>query len=156
MLSTLTKLDISDNQIKARACRQLCHHCRLLTRLQDLPEQLSDLCNLETLWGFKNKVGPALPEWFGKMTALTDLNLFNNAIMRLPESMSGLVNMEQLNLASNKIIRVPSLDGMVNLKRLALYMNRISQMADLRTQSKLEKLEIYQNILPQLPVCCAM
>ena len=76
--------------------------------------------------------------------------------MRLPDSMSGLVNMDQLNLACNKIIRVPSLDGMTNLKRLALFMNRISQMADLRTQSKLEKLEIYQNILPQLPACCAM
>ena len=70
--------------------------------------------------------------------------------------MSCLVNMDQLNLASNKIIRVPSLDGMVNLKRLALYMNKISQMADLKTQSKLEKLELYQNIMSQLPLCCAM
>ncbi len=165
LLTALTKLDVSENQIKvphppthppSSLLLQFLLRLNCLTRAQEFPEQLSDLCNLETLWAFKNKLGPPLPEWIGKLTSLTDLNLFNNGIMKLPDSMSNLVNMDQLNLAANKIIRVPSLDGMVNLKRLALFQNRISQMADLKTQSKLEKLEIYQNIMPQLPFCCAM
>ncbi len=133
MLTALTKLDVSENQIKVGLCllRVYGFVFRVLGLLparafadsapQDFPEQLGDLPNLETLWAFKNKLGPALPEWFGKLTALTDLNLFNNSILKLPDSMSNLVAMDQLNLASNKIIRVPSLDGMVNLKRLALY-----------------------------------
>ena len=58
--------------------------------MKDIPDEITNLKNLEQLWiGGENGGNSisALPEEIGKLENLTSLNLYGNPISELPESL---------------------------------------------------------------------
>jgi Leucine-rich repeat (LRR) protein len=84
MLTTLTTLDLSGNQ------------------LSDLPASFGNHTKLTELNLSDNKISQ-LPQSFGNLTALKTLNLSDNRLFQLPESIGNLTDLTTLELAGNPL-----------------------------------------------------
>lgn len=117
-LAQLTELDVSCNQ------------------LSSLPDSLGTLTKLITLNASSNRIDatvlppgtdplsvsePLAPEFLGKLTNLTNLNLGENQLIKLPESLSNLTRLKHLSLDSNHFTALPkSLSHLTLLRSLQL------------------------------------
>lgn len=78
--------------------------------LQELPNSLTNLINLDTLNVAGNYI-TKLPEKIGKLHKLTFLNLELNNLKKLPKSIGKLKKLEYLNISRNKITYLPNSFG---------------------------------------------
>ena len=108
--------------------------------LVTLPEAFGNLSLLEELDGYNNDL-KRLPDSFGGLASLTKVDLHNNNLEGLPESIGDLNNLEELNLKSNSIRSLPeSIGNLKSLKTLALARNSISSIPE--SIGRLDSLEI--------------
>ncbi|XP_076636739.1 uncharacterized protein LOC143349394 [Colletes latitarsis] len=99
-----------------------------------------------------------LPTDFTKSLAnLTYLNLSNNRLSDLPDSLNLLERLTYLNLGYNKFVCVPNVVGkLTSLKTLKAHQNSIICCTNsLETLSNLESLDLSSNQLSDLPSSCA-
>ena len=84
---------------------------------------------------------------------ITHLNLSNNQLTQLPDSLSNLVNLQHLNLSRNKLTQLPDFFGnLVNLEWLDLSNNQLTQFSGpIGNLVNLEWLDLDRNELTQLP-----
>lgn len=119
--------------------------------LDRLPTSLLHLPNLEHL----NVSGcpiEELPE-FGEMPHLRNLNLHDNSLTRLPESIGTLTNLKRLSLDSNNLEALPdSLTQLSTLEKLNISFNQITRLPDgMKWMASLQNLNISSNMLEALP-----
>ncbi|KAG2524493.1 hypothetical protein BBO99_00002535 [Phytophthora kernoviae] len=97
-----------------------------------------------------------LPDTFGNCTKLKVLRASNNALVSLPESMTGLANcLVDLQLAHNQLVNAPhALSALHALERLDLSFNRLETLdeLDFSQLSRLQVLRLSGNRLTELPL----
>ncbi len=121
-------------------------------RLETLPDAFGNLKSLEELDGCNNELR-RLPDSFGSLASLKKVDLRNNKLEGLPDSIGGLNNLEELNLKSNNVKVVPEAIGELRrLKTLNLAKNNLSSIP--KTIGRLNSLEILSvgdNNLDEIP-----
>lgn len=81
-----------------------------------MPVGITNLVNLEYLNLQCNYEIESLPEDFGNLTSLTELNLRDNSIITLPESFGNLASLTELDLSHNPLEALP--ENFANLASL--------------------------------------
>jgi Leucine-rich repeat (LRR) protein len=180
-LTSLKKLLLSTNQITSLyndlgACQSLtyldlrCNHVAslppdigLLTNLQELhitrncltylPPELGACRSLQVLNLDYNRLHGQLPDTFGLATSLITVDLSNNQITGLPESIVALVKLESLNLTSNLLTALPdSITFLDKLSMLNLSANKIATIPlQLLKMTFLQSLNLSNNLMTYLP-----
>ena len=137
--ASLVSLDLSDNQI------------------DDVPASLlQPLVNLETLMLFKNALGQGgkkgLPEEISALSKLSELNVFNNKLIKLPKGLGECAGLTVLNAGGNKIKTLPKTDTWTKLVELKAHQNGLIMLPGLETLGALETFKLDMNrALSQLP-----
>ena len=80
---------------------------------------------------------------------MTFLELSNNAIGSIPNSINGMARLKKLKLSKNRIEKVPDLSGLTALDTLLLDNNRITLVSGL--PKKLKTLALQGNALQTIP-----
>ncbi|MCP4762103.1 MAG: leucine-rich repeat domain-containing protein, partial [archaeon] len=88
-----------------------------------------------------------LPDWFGNLTTLEELNLSWNKLTSLPESFGNLKNLKILHLYKNKIRKLPeSIGNLKKLQEIYLSQNELTTLpntfCDLRS---LQEIDLQRN-----------
>lgn len=117
-----------------------------------LPEEMSDLSNLQILDLSNNQISGQVPLFLSNMTTLLDLQLFSNQLNgTIPAELANLSQLTSLDLGWNQLHGSipPELGNLSNLTRLALYSNRLSGTIppELGNLTNLEYLLIRDNLL---------
>lgn len=121
-------------------------------KLQQLPPEVADLLQLETLTLNYNQL-TQLPEWLPQLVNLTCLDLASNQLTQLPEWLPQLVNLTYLDLASNQLTRLPeTLGRLSNLTHLYLGGNQIPPLPQFfKKLQNLHSLSIGHNLFSEIP-----
>jgi len=142
----------------------------------DLPEEIAELDNLETLvclrcsfkqfpkalCGLKNlkslnilcKSLETLPDEFGNLSSLTTFDMRGSKIEYLPQSIGNLTNLEVFQLAANKKLKaLPySIGKLTNLKFLEIRASDLTTLPEtIGNLTQLKLLGLYANNLNDLP-----
>ncbi|KAK4557532.1 hypothetical protein RGQ29_007332 [Quercus rubra] len=133
-LSTVTELDLSENQIMA------------------LPPTIGGLSALTKLAIHSNQI-INLPDSFGELINLTDLDLHANRLKSLPASFRNLINLINLDLGSNDFTHLPETIGsLTRLMRLNVETNQLEELPyTIGSCSSLVELRLDFNQLRALP-----
>lgn len=83
--------------------------------------------------------------------SLTELNVFNNRLIKLPQELRSLVRLQDLNASGNKLKTFPQPGDWTNLRRLAVSWNTIVHVPDLEGLNSLVHLQLNDNILTEWP-----
>ncbi|XP_048519020.1 protein flightless-1 [Dendroctonus ponderosae] len=136
-LSDLLFLDLSDN------------------RLETLPPQTRRLANLQTLVLNNNPMGHFQLRQLPSLTSLETLHLRNTQrnLANFPPSLENLLSLTDVDLAQNALPRVPdALYSLPSLRRLNLSDNDIAELSSaVEMWQKLETLNVAHNKLRALP-----
>ena len=85
-----------------------CYSLRTLNvsgnRLKTIPDELAQLVHLESFLAYSNQI-TSVPEWLSTLD-LTELNMFNNKILKLPAVLGELKLVTEMNFAANVIMQV--------------------------------------------------
>lgn len=142
----------------------------------ELPEQIAELDNLETLvclrcsfkqfpkalCGLKNlkslnilcKSLETLPDEFGNLSSLTTFDMRGSQIEYLPQSIGHLTNLEVFQLAANKKLKAlpDSIGKLTNLKLLEIRASDLTTLPEtIGNLTQLKLLGLYANNLNDLP-----
>ncbi|KAM8962259.1 LOW QUALITY PROTEIN: protein flightless-1 homolog [Pelodytes ibericus] len=124
-------------------------------KLDSLPPQMRRLVHLQTLILNNNPLLHAQLRQLPAMTALQTLHLRNTQRTQsnLPTSLEGLTNLSDVDLSQNDLTRVPEcVYSLGSLKRLNLSNNQITELSLCIDQwSQLETLNLSRNQLTSLP-----
>ena len=97
-------------------------------RLETLPDSISALTNLNTLWLTGNRL-TTIPDSISALTNLRRLYLNVNSLTTLPDSISLLTSLRELNLNENNISTLPdSISFLTNLETLSLSENMLTTL----------------------------
>ena len=69
-------------------------------KIKHIPDEIQMLIHLEKFYAYSNII-VNVPEWLGKLP-LTDVNLFNNQILKVPLALADLGGIAELNLAASR------------------------------------------------------
>ncbi|XP_050099114.1 leucine-rich repeat and calponin homology domain-containing protein isoform X2 [Anopheles aquasalis] len=131
-LHSLTYLDLRNNQLSV------------------LPREVCTL-PLQVLLVSNNRL-TTLPDEFGRMEKLTELDAACNQITHLPGRMGDLRNLRSLNLRSNQLVYLPRDLTCLELTFLDISSNKIATLPiELRLMSSLVDLELLDNPLTSPP-----
>eukprot|EP00795_Rhopilema_esculentum_P004854 gene4854-21183_t len=118
--------------------------------LTELPDDFGNLVNVEDLDLGDNRL-TSLPESFGNLQRLRKLNLGNNELENLPQGFRNLSVLQYLNLGNNKLKALPGgLDKMTALDILDCRANFISEFPPLGGIVNLKELYLSNNRIKQL------
>ncbi len=121
-------------------------------KITKIPEWLSKLVNLKVLLLSNNKI-TKIPEWVFKLKNLEILSLYNNKITEIPEWISKLEKLKDLSLSDNQIIKIPEwIFKLKKLKDLSLSGNKITKIPEwISKLIKLESLGLSRNQITEIP-----
>jgi len=138
----LTKLDLS-------AERSLDENAPALT---ELPDELSELTQLETLNLYGNKL-TGLPKWFVNFKHLSSLNIRANKLTVLPEWLGQLSRLRSLEISQNQLTVLPkSLERLSQLQDLHFWENSLTELPEWLGQlTELRVLSLRNNQVSVLP-----
>ncbi|WP_378188135.1 leucine-rich repeat domain-containing protein [Aquimarina sp. W85] len=177
-LQELTKLKISNNKVLSSIPNEI-ENLKHLTSIElshniltGLPDGIGKLSNLKSLNLTANKL-VALPDNFTALVHLKEINLHlnrlnslpnmssfgelialnvkNNQINSLPDSIGDLSNLKNLDISGNQITAIPeSIGKLSNLQHLKLSFNRLTSLPEnIRQLESLEVIERAGNPLDQ-------
>ena len=117
-----------------------------------LPYFIFYLTNLNTL-NLNNNQLTSVPESITRLTNLNTLNLNNNQLTSIPESITRLTNLTTLHLSYNKLTSIPeSITRITNLNKLHLNNNQISSVpGSINRITNLNTLDLSYNQLIVVP-----
>ena len=124
-------------------------------KLREVPDELGrNLPGLEIL-NMSNNFLRTLPDSIVYMTSLTQLSVLHNELETLPDRMGLLCNMRRLELSNNKLKALPdTFAALTHIKRLDLESNFLRLLPEnLDLMVKLETLNVNKNRLLRLPRC---
>jgi internalin A len=121
-------------------------------RLTELPPEIGQLTNLESLNLYANRLTSVPPE-IGQLTNLQELNLTWNQLTDLPPQIGQLTSLQRLSLAANLLTSVPPEIGqLTNLQSLNLDINRLTRLpSEIAKLTNLQYLYLNENQLRYLP-----
>ncbi|MEG3966849.1 leucine-rich repeat domain-containing protein [Microcoleus sp. T2B6] len=144
-LTNLTTLDLSDNEITDIS---FLGSLTNLTTLYLYSSQITDisflgsLTNLTTLYLSSNQITDI--SFLGSLTNLTTLDLSHNQISDI-SFLGSLTNLTTLNLCSNRITDISLLGSLTNLTTLNLKGNQITDISFFRSLTNLTELDLRDN-----------
>ncbi|MBU51152.1 MAG: hypothetical protein CL920_20890 [Deltaproteobacteria bacterium] len=118
-----------------------------------IPREIGHLINLETLILSSSSL-KKLPETFGKLTKLKELDLYNNQLRQFHECLRPLApNLQKLNLNSNEIPSLPEWIGeYTQLKEFLFERNHITSIPESIGQlTQLERLNLSCSPITDIP-----
>jgi internalin A len=120
--------------------------------LRGMPQSLSRLSRLRTLWAGDNKFSE-FPKSISKLTNLKGLNLSNNGLTVLPEGLQTLTQLEYLSVWGNTLKVLPQWVGaLARLTRLDVSYNELTSLPkSLASLTHLIDLDANSNKLKRLP-----
>lgn len=124
-------------------------------KLTEIPDALGpNLPGLEVL-NVSNNSLRTLPDSIVYMTSLTQLSVLHNELESLPRRIGLLCNMRRLEIANNRLGSLPdTFAALTHIKRLDLEGNRLRLLPEnLDLMVKLETLNVNKNRLLRLPRC---
>ena len=124
-----------------------------LNNLEFIPEWIKNLQSLKKLGLGGNKLLSNFQEWIDFLPPLKELNLYDNDITDLPDSIGILDSLESLKLPNNCLTELPgSFKNLSNLRKLDLSWNDIRFLPEwINSLSSLEELNLRGNRLKALP-----
>lgn len=125
----------------------------LSQRLQELPPEIGDFENLESLDLSYNKF-KTLPSKIGNLKKLKKLNLDENRLNKLPPEIGLLNNLESLALIRNGLQELPpEIGNLSKLKTLYLAYNELNSLPiEIKKLSHLEVLALDYNPIPETEI----
>ncbi|GAB4025111.1 hypothetical protein GCM10028773_50000 [Spirosoma koreense] len=122
-------------------------------RLTHIPKAVRQNRRLESLWMGNNQLKEVDVRLLRRLHRLTDLNLYNASLTRLPNSMGRLKHVKVLDLYYNKLTELPrQLGRMKRLEQLAIAHNDLKELPiSLAKLRRLQVLFAHHNRLSQLP-----
>jgi len=152
----LKLLDLSDNRLEELPPDiGMCFSLQTLNvssnRIKTFPDEIGQLAHLTTFLFFSNRIN-ILPEWVGALP-LTELNAFNNRILKLPHGLGALSEVREMNLAANVMMQLQheSIAQWKAVKVLNLYDCRLMKLCSLEALENLEELRLFNNNLEEVP-----
>eukprot|EP00283_Hemiselmis_rufescens_P020427 CAMPEP_0173453710 /NCGR_PEP_ID=MMETSP1357-20121228/51125_1 /TAXON_ID=77926 /ORGANISM="Hemiselmis rufescens, Strain PCC563" /LENGTH=1089 /DNA_ID=CAMNT_0014420683 /DNA_START=189 /DNA_END=3458 /DNA_ORIENTATION=+ len=135
LVTTLTELDLSENQIS------------------DLPQgsPLTALERLQVLRLSLNQIAN-IPDDISILRSLKELHLSSNRLLTLPTSIQALAQLQVLDLSSNRLIEIPDFYSFPDLRRVYLSFNRLTFLPSMVRQAALEDLDIEGNQIGSMPI----
>jgi internalin A len=124
-----------------------------LNNLEYIPDWVRNLRSLKVLELGGNKSLSNFEEWINFLPSIVELNLYNDDIRELPESIGELDSLEVLILPNNKLTKLPdSFKKLTSLKKIDLSWNDITNVPEwISSLSSLEELNLRGNQLESLP-----
>lgn len=157
-LSSLEVLNLHGNQLNTlpSSIKDLSSLEKLklgLNNLKSVPKWINNLSSLKKLSLGGNKSLYKIEEWLDFLPPITELNLYDNDIKILPESIGSLDSLEVLILPNNHLTILPeSFKKLSSLKKLDLSWNDIADLPKwIGSLSSLEELNLRGNKLSKLP-----
>ena len=124
-----------------------------LNNLEYVPEWIKNLHSLKKLGLGGNKSLSNFQEWIDFLPPVVELNLYDNDIKELPESIGSLASLEVLKLPNNQLTSLPeSFKNLISLKKLDLSYNNFKELPEwIGSFSSLEELNLESNNLKKIP-----
>lgn len=124
-----------------------------LNSLEYIPDWIKNIRSLKVLELGGNKSLSNFEEWINFLPSIVELNLYNDDIRELPESIGELDSLEVLILPNNKLKKLPdSFKKLTSLKKVDLSWNDITNIPEwISSLSSLEELNLRGNQLESLP-----
>lgn len=104
------------------------------TSLQVLPDEISNLTNLQTILLFGNAL-TQLPATIGVLDKLKVLDVSRNKLTTVPKDISALTNLAAINLSTNCLTDFPALSLCTKLNVLDLSHNKLQSFPDVCVDS---------------------
>ena len=124
-----------------------------LNNLRSVPAWVKNLHSLKILELGGNKSLSNFEDWIDFLPSVVELNLYNDDIKVLPESIGTFNSLEVLILPNNKITKLPeSFRKLTSLKQVDLSWNDVTFVPEwISSLSSLEELNLRGNQLESLP-----
>ncbi|GAB5493666.1 MAG: hypothetical protein Phog2KO_38810 [Phototrophicaceae bacterium] len=124
--------------------------------LTELPPEIGNLANLETLRLYRNELS-SLPPEIGNLVNLRFLSLSFNNLTSLPSEVGNLANLSSLRLAFNDLNSLPSeIGNLTNLTYLDLAYNELNRLpSEIGNLAKLCNFDLSDNRLLYLSISLA-
>lgn len=133
-LDTLNLLNISD------------------TNLQQLPAEISNLTNLQTLLLYGNEIS-TVPNTIGALEKLKVLDISRNKLDCIPSEIADLSSLMTLNLSNNALTKFPCLKRSGKLTVIDLSGNKLSDFPDIchENNAHLAEINLKNNVIEEIP-----
>lgn len=124
-----------------------------LNSLKSIPKWIKNIYALKSLGLGGNKALSNFEDWIDFLPPLVELNLYDNNIKKLPDSIGSLSSLEILKLPNNQLTALPeSFMNLSSLKKLDLSWNELAELPEwISSFSSLEELNLRGNKLETLP-----
>lgn len=134
-------------------CETTVSFCNLqLSTLPNIWEYSEFTKRLKKLNLSENKLS-TIPDSIGKLKALTTLHLYDNHLQEIPQSLTNLNNLTWLNVGKNEITTIPGY--ITNLKKiqiLSLSGNKIKEIPEfIQKLNKLKEIHLNYNEIEEIP-----
>nr|XP_020828544.1 leucine-rich repeat-containing protein 69 isoform X4 [Phascolarctos cinereus] len=163
-LCHLKTLDLMSNKI-SKLCPEFFSLTKLRklnlgnNQLEEVPEELMFLKNLEILHLFENLIKSFSPKSFDGLENLNILNLNHNKLKTIPPEINRLQNLKSLSLNNNQLTDIPKeLCSLACLSEIQLNYNQIVSIPEeFKSMKNLRKLSLARNLIDVFPmVLCSL
>lgn len=122
------------------------------TTLQELPAEVSNLTNLQSILLYGNQL-KSLPSSIGKLDKLKVLDVSRNQLTTLPDEIAQLVNLAAINVSNNQLESFPELSVCAKLGVLDVSYNRLTEFPNVcvETMSNLSEINVKANQIVVVP-----
>uniref|UniRef100_A0A5F8GRB1 Leucine rich repeat containing 69 n=1 Tax=Monodelphis domestica TaxID=13616 RepID=A0A5F8GRB1_MONDO len=123
-------------------------------KLEEVPEELRTLNNLETLYLSGNLIKSFSSIPCAGLVNLNFLNMNNNLLLKLPPEINRLKNLKYLSLNHNRLIGIPKeLCSLTFLYEIQLNYNQIVSIPEeFRDMKNLSRLSLARNCIKEFPI----
>lgn len=122
------------------------------TTLKELPMEISNLINLQTLLLYGNEIS-TIPESIGQLAKLKVLDLSRNQLETLPGSITQLNQLQTMNVSNNRLTAFPELKSFTKLSMIDLSGNQLNEFPPIYcgTNANLSEIYLKENAIDAIP-----